>query len=129
MINNELSKLPPLSPSEIYVRSIRVTRPLALWTMFPTQYESLVAISRMGLRFDRQGNPIPRDPLAPHEPDPVYKSYNDPHVFKWYGNNAESARPFIISLCNLLAIQKPPMYGWRNAYDQDEIMICPDAIQ
>lgn len=115
---------------DINVRTVQVTRDLALYTMFPTQEETLADLQARGWNFQRNGVAVRVVALAPNlSPDAVAKKRAMERQFSWYGNTAETARVFIVNLCSVLAQEQPPMYGWRNSYDQDEIMICPDAMQ
>ena len=109
VIGNELQKATPTSPPrDIFLKRCTVQRDVPLFSMSPTDAESMARLKALGMT----------------DEDFVYsvKGAKGP-LLRWYAQTAELTELFIGKFC---AKMKGRYEGWRNAFDQDEIMICDE---
>ena len=125
--------------ADLYVRSVKVARNLKLYVMSATEKASLDHLVEV-YRFPKQGKFVVGRPASQSTPEIV--EAQPLRDWSWYGKSTDSSAAFeftkkfcafmgeYVNNQNVVAdlvgkrLIRRNFDGWRNPYDQDEIMLC-----
>lgn len=116
--NNNLKPEQRTDPLDIQVRRCTTKKDLKLFNMKRTERESRNVLKAAPYNLVMSiENPRLKDAYPPGRVPMIER--------QWYGNTAVDAATLIEHFCTKMGALG--FHGWRNAWDQDEIMICPNV--